>query len=129
VRWENVPVAVDGITYPNIMTAFPSVQFYDYSKHTNRKNIPSNYHLTFSRSESNDSKVADMFAQGFNVAIVFDTPKGQALPATYLGREVIDGDEHDLRFLDKQGVWVGLRGKGAAKKGEHNGFVILTRGK
>jgi len=129
VRWENIPVTVDGITYPNIMMAFPSVQYYDYTKHTNRRNVPANYHLTFSRSESNDEQVTDMFDRGFNVAIVFDTPKGQALPTTYMGREVIDGDEHDLRFLDKRGVWVGLRGKGEAKKGEHNGFVILTRNK
>ena len=129
IRWENIPVTVDGVEYPNIMTAFPTVQYYDYTKHTNRTNIPANYHLTFSRSESNDEQVTAMFDRGFNVAIVFDTPKGMPLPTTYMGREVIDGDEHDLRFLDKRGVWVGLRGKGAAKKGEHNGFVILTRGK
>ena len=108
------------------MTAFPQVQWYDYTKHTNRRNIPSNYYLTFSRSEDNDDQIADMFDRGYNVAIVFDTPKGAPLPTTYLGREVIDGDEHDLRFLDKRGVWVGLRGKGEAKKGEHNGFVVLT---
>ena len=129
VRWETVPVNVDGITYANIMLAFPSVQWYDYTKHTNRTNVPANYHLTFSRSESNDDKVADMFAQGFNVAIVFDTPQGEPLPTSYMGREVIDGDEHDLRFLDKRGVWVGLRGKGDATKGTHNGFVVLTYNK
>ena len=129
VRWESVPVIVDGITYPNIMTAFPQVQWYDYTKHTNRRNIPANYHLTFSRSESNDNKVQEMFDRGFNVAIVFDTKKGEPLPTEYMGRTVIDGDEHDLRFLDPKGVWVGLRGKGEAKKGEHNGFVVLTRNK
>ncbi len=129
VRWETIPVVVDGITYPNIMTAFPFVQYYDYTKHTNRKNIPANYHLTFSRSESNDTIIPEMFDRGFNVAIVFDTPKGAPLPTTYMGREVIDGDEHDLRFLDKKGVWVGLRGKGEAKKGTHNGFVVLTYNK
>jgi len=125
VRWETVPV----MGYKNIMEMFPTVQFYDYTKHANRKNIPSNYHLTFSRSESNDTKVQEMFFDGFNVAIVFDTKKGAPLPATYMGREVIDGDEHDLRFLDKKGVWVGLRGKGEAKKGTHNGFVVLTHNK
>ena len=125
VRWETIPVG----GFANIMEMFPTVQFYDYTKHTNRRNVPANYHLTFSRSESNDDKIAEMFSQGFNVAIVFDTPKGAPLPATYMGREVIDGDEHDLRFLDKRGVWVGLRGKGAAKKGEHNGFVVLTYNK
>ena len=125
VRWETIPVG----GFRNIMEMFPNVQFYDYTKHTNRKNIPANYHLTFSRSESNDSQLTAMFDRGFNVAIVFDTPKGKNLPTTYMGREVIDGDEHDLRFLDKKGVWVGLRGKGEAKKGTHNGFVVLTYNK
>jgi len=129
VRWETVPVVVDGVEYPNIMTAFPQVQYYDYTKHTNRRNVPANYHLTFSRSESNDEQVTAMFDRGFNVAIVFDTPKGKPLPSTWWGRRVIDGDEHDLRFLDPKGVWVGLRGKGEAKKGEHNGFVVLTYNK
>jgi hypothetical protein len=129
VRWETVPVVVDGVEYPNIMTAFPQVQYYDYTKHTNRRNVPANYHLTFSRSESNDEQIAEMFERGFNVAIVFDTPKGQPLPKAWGGRKVIDGDEHDLRFLDPKGVWVGLRGKGEAKKGEHNGFVVLTYNK
>ena len=129
VRWETIPVTVDGITYPNIMTAFPQVQWYDYTKHTNRRNIPANYHLTFSRSESNEDQLTAMFDRGFNVAIVFDTKKGEPLPTQYMGRTVIDGDEHDLRFLDPKGVWVGLRGKGEAKKGDHNGFVVLTRNK
>ena len=129
VRWETIPVNVDGITYPNIMTAFPQVQWYDYTKHTNRRNIPSNYHLTFSRSESNEDQLTAMFDRGFNVAIVFDTKKGDPLPTQYMGRTVIDGDEHDLRFLDPKGVWVGLRGKGEAKKGTHNGFVVLTYNK
>ena len=129
VRWETIPVTVDGITYPNIMTAFPQVQWYDYTKHTNRRNIPANYHLTFSRSESNEDQLTAMFDRGFNVAIVFDTKKGEPLPTEYMGRTVIDGDEHDLRFLDPKGVWVGLRGKGEAKKGTHNGFVVLTYNK
>lgn len=41
----------------------------------------------------------------------------------YLGREVIDGDKHDLRFLDKQNVVVGLLAKGKAKQ-DATGFVI-----
>ncbi len=127
VRWELVPVMVKGVQYENIMAAFPQVQFYDHTKHTNRRNIPANYHLTFSRSESNDGDVEEMFFQGYNVAVVFDTKKGEPLPTTYKGRPVIDGDEHDLRFLDPKGVWVGLRGKGEAKKHDHNGFVIITR--
>jgi hypothetical protein len=35
----------------------------------------------------------------------------------------IDGDKHDLRFTDKQGVIVGLRAKGPARQ-DKSGFVI-----
>ena len=105
---------------------FPTVQFYDYTKHTNRKNLPSNYHLTFSRSETNDNKVQEMFDRGYNVAIVFDTPKNKPLPTEYMGRKVIDGRVHDLRFLDEPGVWVGLSALGDGKK-DSSGFVISTK--
>lgn len=134
VRWEHVPVTaevkqgrkvVDLVEYPNIMSVFPTVQFYDYTKHTNRRDLPPNYHLTFSRSEENDDVVDEMFAKGYNVAIVFDTPKGEPLPETYKGRPVIDGRVHDLRFLDPQGVWVGLSALGDAKV-DDSGFIIET---
>ena len=39
------------------------------------------------------------------------------------GFEVVNGDETDLRFLDKKGVVVGLIEKGMAKKDE-TGFVV-----
>lgn len=118
IRWETVPV-VGG--FPNIMSVFPNVQFYDYTKLTNRRDIPANYHLTFSRSESNDSFVSAAVGAGMNVAVVFDT-----LPQTYLGRPVIDGTETDLRFLDSEGVIVGLLAKGKGKR-DTSGFVILQK--
>lgn len=123
IRWETVAVNVDGTWFDNIMSAFPTVQFYDYTKHTNRRNIPANYHLTFSRSEENDHKVQQMFDAGYNVAIVFDIPKNKPLPETYMGRPVIDGRTHDLRFIDPQGVWVGLSALGDGMK-DTSGFVV-----
>lgn len=119
IRWETVEV--QGTR--NVMDIFDGVQFYDYTKHANRRDIPSNYHLTFSRSESNDDKVQDMFNAGRNVAIVFDTPKNKPLPAMFRGRKVIDGRTHDLRFLDEAGVWVGLSALGRGRK-DHSGFVM-----
>lgn len=119
IRWETVEVTVNGITYNNVMGLFNSVQFYDYSKIFNRRDIPSNYHLTFSRSESNGDVLPNI---QHNIAVVFDK-----LPATYLGRPVINGDETDLRFLDPKGVIVGLKAKGRAKK-DNSGFTVLTKG-
>jgi hypothetical protein len=114
----------------NIFEVFPDVQFYDYTKNYTRFNkvLPSNYHLTFSRSEINDTKAMEILKKGFNVAMVFDK-----LPATYKGYEVINGDLDDLRFLDKKNVIVGLKykkmtGKGADnKKAFDSGFVINTK--
>ena len=107
-----------------LMNQFPNVQFYDYTKSFGRMakflngGLPSNYHLTFSRSEHNQKLVEMVLEMGGNVAVVFR----DQLPKTWKGFEVINGDENDLRFLDKQGVVVGLIEKGMAKK-DKTGFV------
>jgi hypothetical protein len=110
----------------DVFSSFPDVQFYDYTKVFNRltKEIPSNYHLTFSKSENNDSECIQALELGFNVAVVFDTKKGDALPASWNGFPVYDGDDTDTRFLDPKGGYViGLRAKGQAKK-DISGFVV-----
>jgi hypothetical protein len=119
IRWETVPVG----GFRNIMEMFPTVQFYDYTKLANRRDLPANYHLTFSRSESNYVDVATVMGTDTNVAIVFDE-----LPSTFNGRTVIDGTETDLRFLDPKGIVVGLLAKGKAKK-DTSGFTFLIKGK
>ncbi len=110
----------------DVFSSFPDVQFYDYTKVFNRltKEIPSNYHLTFSKSENNDIECIQALKLGFNVAVVFDTKKGDALPASWNGFPVYDGDDTDTRFLDPKGGYViGLRAKGQAKK-DISGFVV-----
>jgi hypothetical protein len=102
-----------------IIEKFPNVQFYDYTKVRNRKvSHLKNYHLTFSKADGNDMDVRLAASNGMNVAAVF-----KQLPATYIGRPVINGDETDLRFLDPKGVIVGLKAKGKAKK-DTTGFVV-----
>lgn len=97
----------------DVIQRFPGVQFYDYTKILGRKNIPANYHLTFSRAESNDADVAKALAQGMNVAAVYDRiPEG-----------MWSADETDLRFLDPQVGLIGLKAKGKARK-DQSGFVI-----
>jgi len=117
----------------NLMESFPNVQWYDYCKSPFRAlkmaqgNLPINYHLTFSRSESNQSWV-DKMPMGISIAMVFSTKKGEALPMEYMGRKVIDGDESDVRFLDEKGTIIGLRAKGTGKN-DSSGFVIQLGGK
>ena len=106
----------------NIFELFPDVQFYDYTKIPTRKvSDIKNYHLTWSYSEAN-MKYANWFDKiTYNIAVVFNG----ALPIHFKGREVVNGDETDLRFLDKGNVIVGLKAKGKAKK-DTSGFVIQT---
>ena len=116
IQWEKIDI--DG---QNIFEMFPQIQFYDYTKIPTRKvdNIP-NYHLTWSYSEANE-KYAKMFDQvPNNKAVVFRT---KDLPSMFKGLKVIDGDTHDMRFLDKPNSVVGLKAKGQAKK-DYSGFVI-----
>lgn len=123
IRWETIPVA----GFRNIMEMFPNVQFYDYSALPNRRNLPPNYHLTYSRKEDNDASVTAWLARGDNVAVVFDVARSGSLPTSWNGYRVVDGDKDDLRFLDPRGVVVGLRGKGKASKSKGNdfgGFVV-----
>jgi hypothetical protein len=113
-----------------IFEKFPSVQFYDYTKSVSRAlahargEMPSNYYLTFSRSESNEADALAVLAAGGNVAAVFSSPN---YPEKWHGFEVVDGDKSDLRFLDKRGAVVALYAKGKAKK-DASGFVIQTGG-
>jgi len=53
------------------------------------------------------------------VAVVFR----DHLPDKYLGIDVLNGDDNDLRFQDTPGCIVGLVEKGLAKK-DQTGFVV-----
>ena len=108
----------------NLAPLFPKVRYYDYTKHPEPwKRVLPNYHLTFSYSENNAVDCLECLEHGINVAMVFDTKRGQPLPKTWCNYKVIDGDLSDLRFKDPKGVIVGLRAKGRAKK-DCTGFVV-----
>jgi len=145
VRYKNFAIRLNGtadipfekikVNGKNLFEHFPTVQFYDYTKNPKRfdKVLPRNYHLTFSRSETNDVESIDMLNRGFNVAYVFGVKNVQELPKTYKGFKVINGDESDLRFLDEENVIVGLKYKLVTGKGtkgqnkdniDNNDFLI-----
>lgn len=103
IEWENT----------GIFERHPDVQFYDYTKYpSDKRTIPDNYHLTYSFTGQKGSmaRSVEWDKKGVNTAVVF----GNGMPATFLGRPVIDGDVTDLRFLDPKGVIVGLHAKGKA---------------
>jgi hypothetical protein len=120
IAWESMKL--DG---KSLMELFPTVQFYDYTKDPGRAvrfvlgQLPSNYYLTFSKSETNDKILKDLWNTRLNIAVVF---RG-GLPQTFKGRTVIDGDLSDIRFNDPEGCVVGLKAKGKARKADA-GFVV-----
>ena len=104
----------------NIFELFPNITFYDYTKNPNRKiDHINNYSLTFSRAEDNEQYIDTVMDKGQNVAVVF-----KSIPKTFKGYKVINGDETDLRFLDKTNRIIGLIAKGAAKT-DTTGFTVL----
>ena len=116
IMWEKV--------FPALIETYRDVQWYDYTKITRRmlkfcaSLLPSNYHLTFSRSEDNDEDCVRVLRAGGNVAVVFK----KELPRIWKRFKVHNGDTTDLRFLDEKGV-IGLYAKGKAKTDE-SGFVV-----
>ena len=106
----------------DILEMFKNIQFYDYTKILNRsiKHLD-NYHLTISRNEINKDVIKDI---PNNRAYVFNIKRNDKLPEYYDNKKVIDGDLHDLRFLDDKDVIVGLRYKGNNKDLNNNKFVI-----
>ena len=102
---------------------FPTVQFYDYTKiPAPWTRVTANYHLTFSFSGRNTESCLEALEHGVNVAVVFQ----HHLPQQWHGYQVINGDESDLRFLDRAGVVVGLKAKGQSKhRAVDGGFIQI----
>jgi hypothetical protein len=105
---------------------FPDVQFYDYTKVNRRFELLSkykNYDLTFSYSGHNWFECKDILdSKSGRVAVVFE----KNLPETYKGYKVVDGDAYDMRYVDEQGVIVGLKFKRVKNKVEktNNAFIV-----
>lgn len=123
IVWERV--------WPEIFKLYPTIQFYDYTKHVKRAmkswEQPDNYHLTFSRSEINDKDCRRVLRSGkCNVAVVFEDTN---YPPTWAGKPVYSMDDSDLRFLDPPGGHVGaLYAKGGKARHDETGFVLPTVG-
>jgi hypothetical protein len=120
------------------MNEFPNVQFYDYTKarHSSRKNLAPNYHLTFSLDEKPSSMAwaTEYLDAGSSVAVVVAGEQGTKLAAAkkaakhiiangWRGYPVIDGDKNDARFEDMPGHWVALYAKGQEAQADTSGFV------
>ena len=114
VRWER----------HGVIQAFPNVQFYDYTKLPNRRNVPANYDLTFSYSgkpgflpyveiaKRNGMRIAAVFRSREIVEKLLDNG------LSFFGMPVVDGDDTDIRHIDPQGSLVALYAKGVRAKSD-----------
>ena len=130
IRFENIGVdSLPSGYVRNIFEAFPDVQFYDYTKLANRRNIPANYDLTFSYSGAPAYApfVGRAVANGERIAVVFRNraivDRMLANGETFLGLPVVDGDDSDIRHVDPRGAVVALYAKGKARQ-DTSGFVV-----
>ena len=87
--------------WPELFNTNTDVTFYDYSKNANRdvSQIP-NYSLSFSVSETNLDTAKAELQRGLNVVMVLRLKRNEPKPDYVLGYPTINGDIHDLRFLD-----------------------------
>lgn len=111
----------------NILELFPETMFYDYTKVKKRFKLLekySNYDLTFSFSGHNMEDCIELLDnKRGRIAMVFE---GNKLPIEWNGYEVIDGDLYDMRYVDDEGVIVGLKFKRVRNKIDtsNNKFII-----
>ena len=107
-----------------------ALKFYDYTKdhHRVKRYKGSEYTLTYSRAEDNETQALEVLKNGGIVSAVF----ADRLPDIYKGFQVIDGDTSDDQMLNLKkylinkggkGIILGLKAKGDAKK-DATGFVI-----
>jgi hypothetical protein len=135
LRWEaiRIPASIGSTEplanyYPNIMTMFPEVQFYDYTKHPSRKlegKTAGNYDLTYSFSAVTPKPISIKGLQNpanRRTAVVFD--KRENIPESFRGWPVVDGDDTDVRHIEPARVVVALYAKGRARS-DTSGFVQI----
>jgi hypothetical protein len=129
------------INHPHeVVSAHPSITFYDYTKDEGkaaaygRGELPQNYHVSYSVSERTTFATArELNTLGVNLVVVFDShyfgplhrfgivPSSVQFVNRTTGEsftvDTVDGDIHDLRTpeFDGRGVVVALRAKSGAK--------------
>ena len=124
----------------SVPNATKRIVFYDYTKFPNKagKHVVNGfqYYVTFSRAENyydkngkyhdNGMEAINQLNKGNCVAVVFN----KILPKYWMDFVVDDGDDRDDLMIDvyrknaKQGIVLGLKAKGKAKKPKAGEFVV-----
>ena len=110
------------INWKDIISEFPNVQFYDYTKIKNMmiKNKNKNHHYTFSGSmfsQYSRKELKQAINEGLNIAIAFNTKESKKdtlrIPKKIFNKPLVSFDDTDVRFKDKQGSIGYLKRKGS----------------
>jgi len=107
------------VDFSRVIEQRPDSDFYDYTKVLSRvrKNMLSNYHLTFSGSmysQQSRNALRKAVIRGHNVAVAFNT-KGLQSDDIQVPDSLVSFDETDLRPLDIAGTIGALTRKGSSK--------------
>lgn len=135
IKWEDE--RLDGKT---LFELFGHARFHDYTRIPfQHRRVPENWHLTWSAADAPLSEIAAQLRQGRNVAaIVPEHEKAQAPQWFVMGDtevQIVDGEEHDARFLDPSPALVLLKPKGRLLQGPspmvHEGLILklITAGR
>jgi hypothetical protein len=127
-RGRKFAVRINGtsdLCFADVISAFPDVQFYDYTKDPERVELP-NYHLTFSYADTSKARIKhykQALKRGQSIAfpvIASDFDEACALPDCY------SMDNTDLRFLDNSGKYGILKAKvtNDLQAGVKNKFIL-----
>jgi len=127
-KGKKLVVRLDGTTQINIeetapwiLDAYPDVIFQDYLKgpYKTQWTRPNRYQVASGTERDTDVTIR---GRG-NMVFPVDVKKGDPLPEMFMGLPAIDGDKHDLRFLDQafQQTMVLVRVKGSPN--DTHGFI------
>jgi hypothetical protein len=118
ILWEREKLD-DGKT---LFDLFPDATFYDYTRTpAAHRKVPENWRLTFSLADDPLERAMEHLRAGRSVAVVAPEAEKEWVNGWIEVGEhvvtVVDGDEHDLRFLDPAPALVLLKPKGALRRG------------
>lgn len=124
ILWERFSIyGIDDQPNPlNVFHALHRATFYDYTRTpAEHRKVPENWRLTFSLADRPLAEAAAHFAAGRNVAavapMVYKAHVGQTISVAGVTVQIVDGDEHDLRFLDPAPALILLKPKGRLVRG------------
>ncbi|RXJ97634.1 hypothetical protein CRU98_12935 [Arcobacter sp. CECT 8986] len=143
ILWEKEEFEYKEESYKNIMEFFPDVEFFDYTKYDilkNRKKLPQNYTLIYSRAGMNKGKLIDSWEdlkaylnKNISIALVcsYDIKNELLNNETYDDYNIYDAADYESGKISIKNSTEGSILLHEAKKGtninKNSAFVIQTQ--